>query len=198
MELITVVLLAVATFGAAWCAYQATRWNSEEAKATRDATNARIDASRQFGLATQRVSYDASTIAQYAQAYADGDQKLLDFIRTNLVRPDFAPILSQWEQQLKSGGSVDANLFQNPAYVQQQFGAANEDDATAAAATERSEDANENGDAYTVSTLLMASALFLTGVTTSFRTNMVRLLLLGLAALTLSYAAARLLTLPVA
>jgi len=198
MELITIVLLALATLGAAWCAYQVTRWNSEEASAARDSTNARIDASRQFSLATQRVAYDASTIAQYAQAYAAGDQKLLDFIRTNLVRPDFAPILSQWEQQLQSGGSVDANLFQNPTYVQQQFAAANEDDATAAAATAVSEDANENGDAYTLTTLLMASALFLTGITTSFRTNMVRIILLGLAALTLSYAAARLLTLPVA
>ena len=198
IEIITVVVLAVATFGAAWCAYQVTRWNSEEAQAARQATDLRIDATRQFGLATQKVAYDASVIAQYAQAYAAGNQKLLDFIRANLVRPDFAPVLNQWEQQLQSGGSVNANLFQNQTYLQQQFAAANDDDAKAAAATAKSEDAGVNGDSYTVNTLLMAAALFLAGVTTSFKTNMVRIALLGVAALTLAYAAARLVTLPVA
>jgi hypothetical protein len=198
IEVITVVLLALATFGAAWSAYQVTRWNSEEAQAARQATDLRIDATRQFGLATQKVAYDASVIAQYAQAYAEGNQNLLNFIRTNLVRPDFAPVLNQWEQQLQSGGSVNANLFQNQSYLQQQFAASNDDDAKAAAATARSEDAGVNGDSYTLNTLLMAAALFIAGVTTSFKTNMVRIVLLGVAALTLSYAAARLLTLPVA
>jgi hypothetical protein len=198
VEIVTVVLLAAATLGSAWCAYQVTRWNSEEAQAAREATDDRIDATRQFGLATQKVSYDASVIAQYAQAYAAGNQTLIDFIRTNLVRPEFAPVLSQFEQQLQSGGSVNANLFENQTYLQQQFAATNDADAKAAAATAKSEDAGVNGDAYTVNTLLMAAALFLAGVTTSFKTNLVRLLLLGIAALTLSYAAARLLTLPVA
>jgi hypothetical protein len=198
VEIITVVLLALATFGAAWSAYQVTRWNSEEAQASRQATDLRIDATRQFGLATQKVAYDASVIAQYAQAYAEGNQQLLQFIRTNLVRPDFLPVLNQWEQQLQSGGSVNANLFQNQAYLQQQFAASNDDDAKAAAATARSEDAGVNGDSYTLNTLLMAAALFLAGVTTSIKTNMVRIVLLGAAALTLSYATARLLTLPVA
>ena len=198
IEIITVVLLALATLGSAWCAYQVTRWNSEEANAAREATDDRIEASRQFGLATQKVAYDASIIAQYAQAYADGDQKALDFIRANLVRPDFAPVLDQWLQQLQSGGTVNANLFQNQTYIDQQFAAANAADAKAAVATARSEDAGVNGDIYTVSTLLMAAALFLAGVTTSFKTNLVRIVLLGVSALTLAYAAARLLTLPVA
>jgi hypothetical protein len=198
IEFMTVVVLAVATLGAAWCAYQVTRWNSTESEAARDATNDRIDASRQFGLATQKVSYDASIISQYAQAYAAGDQKLLDFIRKNLVRPDFAPVLNEWEQQLQSGAPVNANLFQSESYLQQQFAAANADDAKAGVATAKSEDASVNGDAYTVNTLLMAAALFLAGVTTSLKTNLVRILLLGVAALTLAYAAARLLTLPVA
>jgi hypothetical protein len=198
IEIVTVVLLAMATLGSAWCAYQVTRWNSEEAQRSRQATDYRIDATRQFGLAAQKVSYDASVIAQYAAAYAAGNQKLIDFIRTNLVRPDFAPVLSQFEQQLQAGGSVNANLFENQTYLQQQFAAANDDDAKAAVATAKAEDAGVNGDAYTVNTLLMAAALFLAGVTTSFKTNMVRILLLGVAALTLCYAGARLITLPVA
>jgi hypothetical protein len=198
IEIITVVLLAAATLGSAWCAYQVTRWNSEEAQASRQATDDRIDATREFGLATQKVAYDASVIAQYAQAYAAGNQALIDFIRTNLVRPDFAPVLNQFEQQLQAGGPVNANLFENQTYLQEQFAASNADDAKAAAATARSEQAGVNGDAYTVNTLLMAAALFLAGVTTSFKTIMVRILLLGIAALTLCYAGARLITLPVA
>jgi ABC-type metal ion transport system substrate-binding protein len=43
--------------------------------------------------------------------------------------------------ELQTGGSVNANLFQNQTYLQQQFATANDDDAKAAAATARSEDA---------------------------------------------------------
>src|SRR5262249_24942617 len=110
----------------------------------------------------------------------------------------FAPVLNQWEQQLQSGGSVNANLFQNQTYLQQQFAAANDDDAKAAASTAKSEDAGVNGDSYTVNTLLMAAALFLAGGTTPFKTDMVLIVLLGVPALTFPSAAARVLTLPVA
>jgi hypothetical protein len=198
LEVITVVLLALATLGSAWCAYQVTRWNGVEASEARHATDDRIDASRQFSLGTQKVAYDASVVAQLAQAIATGNQQLQDFIRKNLVRPDFAPVVDQWRQELASGGTINANLFENQDYLQTEFAAANAADAKAAAATAASQDASVRGDAYTVTTLLMAAALFLAGVTSSFKTSLVRILLLAASALTLAYAAARISTFPVA
>jgi hypothetical protein len=45
----------------------------------------------------------------------------------------------------------------------------------------------ENGDDYVLLTLLLASALFFAGVTTSFKMQMARLVLLGLASVRIAY-----------
>ena len=58
--------------------------------------------------------------------------------------------------------------------------------------------AGKNADDFVLLTVLFASALFFAGVTTSFRSKLPRLLLMGAAGLTLAYCAARLIDLPVA
>ena len=103
LELAAVVILAMATLGSAWCAYEATRWNSEETSLAQQATNEQVEASRLFGLATQAVSYDSTLVAQYAEAVADGNDGLKEFYRTTLIRPAFLPVLDRWEAQLASG-----------------------------------------------------------------------------------------------
>ncbi len=61
----------------------------------------------------------------------------------------------------------------------------------------RGEEAGSHADAYVLTTLLLASALFFAGLTTSFRVRFARLLLLAGASLMLAYAASRLSTLPI-
>ena len=56
----------------------------------------------------------------------------------------------------------------------------------------------ENGDDYVLLTLLLAAALFFAGVTTSFKMEMARLILLALAGALLAYCLSRIATLPVA
>ena len=68
IEMIAVLLLGIATVGTAWCGYQSSQWNGAQSDLARTASDQRVEASRLFGLATQQVSYDASSVAQYAQA----------------------------------------------------------------------------------------------------------------------------------
>jgi hypothetical protein len=70
LEIAAAVLLGLATFGSAWCAFEAARWNDEQGEATREATTARFEAGRQFYLGTQTIAYDASIAADYARAVA--------------------------------------------------------------------------------------------------------------------------------
>ena len=86
LEVIAVVLLGIATIGSAWCGYQASRWNGEENELARDASNLEVEAARQFGLATQTVSYDSNMVAQYAQAVIAEDDGLQAFYRATLFR----------------------------------------------------------------------------------------------------------------
>jgi hypothetical protein len=196
IEVLAVVLLAVATLGSAWCGYQASRWNGKETDHAREATDARVEASREFGLASQRVSYDSTMAAEYAQAYVDDNQKLLAFYRATLIRPEFLPVLDRWQAEI-AAGQTPKNLTQDSEYLQQQLGRYNELEAKAEASTVASDVAGQESDDYVLTTVLLASALFFAGVTTSFRVRLPRLFLLAASGIIVAYAASRLTTLHV-
>ena len=114
LEILAVVLLGVATIGTAWCGYQATRWNGDENELARNASDLQVEAAREFGLATQIVSYDSNMVAQYARAVADGDDRLQQFFRDSLFRPAFLPVLDQWEQEAAAGGAALSSTGREP------------------------------------------------------------------------------------
>jgi hypothetical protein len=197
IEVVAVILLAIATLGSAWCAYEATKWNSDETQLAREATDARVEASREFGLATQKVSYDSSIVAQYAQAYADGNQQLMDFYRNTLIRPEFLKVIERWQAEAAAGGSP-SRLLEDEEYVNEQFATYTQLDAKANAKNIESDEAGQEADDYVLTALLLASALFFAGVTTSFRVRFPRLVLLLASALLIAYAASRVASLEVA
>jgi hypothetical protein len=100
IEVLTVVLLGVATVASAWCAYQASRWNGIETDEARATTEARVEQARLFATGTQVGSYDSNVLLAYAQAVAADQPTLAEFIRTTLMRPEFEPVLETWEQEL--------------------------------------------------------------------------------------------------
>jgi hypothetical protein len=195
LEVVAVVLLGVATVGSAWCGYQATRWNKEETDLSREAGRASVDAARQFGLATQIVSYDSNMVAQYAQAYAADDERLIEFFREALIRPEFLPRLDEWEAQL-AAGETPTNLLDDQDYRDEQLADYRQSQETAAAKTFEADEASENTDGYVLTTLLLATALFFAGVTGSFRLRMLRFGLLSVSVVVIAVAAARLVDLP--
>jgi hypothetical protein len=156
-----------------------------------------VEASRLFGLATQRIAYDAGLIGQYAQAVQSGNTALAQFYRTNLVRPDFLPVLDQWETQLRAG-QTPTNLFEDPAYRDAQFGDYQKAVDQAEVLSQASQQAGANANAYVITTILLAVALFFAGVTSSFQYTPARAFLLILALGTVAVAATRLADLPIA
>jgi hypothetical protein len=198
LEMLAVLLLGLATVATAWSGYQSSQWSGNETTEARNATNQRIESSRLFSLASQKVAYDAGIVAQYAQAAANEQTKLMAFIRANLVRPEFLPTLDAWEAAVKAGGGQAANLFTNTEYLNAQFKPSKDAQAIGDAASLRSEEASKHSSDYILITLVTATALFFAGVTTSFKSPLARLLLLAIAGLTLAYAASRLVSLPVA
>jgi hypothetical protein len=156
-----------------------------------------VEASRLFGLATQKVAYDANIVAQYAQAIVQGDQNLAQFYRKNLVRPPFLPLLDQWQAEIAAGGSP-TSLFQDQAYLDAQFSEYQQAVDQAEALSQQSQQASETSDEYVITTILLAIALFFAGVTSSFRYQPARVLLVLLAVGTVAVAAVRLADLPIA
>ena len=195
-EMIAVVLLGVATIGTAWCGYQASRWNQDQSDIARQGSDLRVESNRQFGLATQAIVYDANLVAQYAKAVVDGDTKLQDFYRTTLFRPAFLPVLERWQQAVQAG-TKPPPLLEDRDYLDSQFADYQATQTKAEAKDVESKQAGKNGDDYVLLTLLLASALFFAGVTTSFKLNAARMVLLMLAAVSIAYCISRIATLPV-
>lgn len=197
LEVVAVVLLGVATVGSAWCGYQATRWNGDENDLSRQSAALQVEAARQFGVATQTVSYDSNMISQYANATAAGDTALMRFYRETLLRPEVLPLVDRWEAEIAAGRAPE-NLLDDEVYLDTQLDTYR---ATSSAATDlidQAEDAGNHADEYVLTTLVLASALFFAGLTTSFRVRLARLLLLVGSSLLLAYAASRLTQLGVA
>jgi hypothetical protein len=195
LEVLAVVLLGIATLGSAWCGYQAAQWNDQENEYARDAALARVEATRLFGLATQAASYDANTLAQYAQAVSDENERLAGFLRNTLMRTELIPLVDTWEAQI-SAGQTPTNLLEDEDYLESQFGPYRAADAASAEADAAADEAGENSQAYVLTTVTLATALFFAGVTSSFRFRFARILLLMGASLTIAYGAARLIDLP--
>lgn len=191
------VLLALATVGSAWSAFQVSRWNGVETDEARRSASLRIDASREYALVTQTVAYDAAAVSQYAQAVSSENTNLQRFIRETIVRPGFIPILDSWEEQI-AAGELPTNLLENREYLDGLLAPSLDLDASALAATEESEAAGDTADDYIRLTLFFASALFFAGITASFRTRAPKIALLVAAGVTLAVAGALLVDYPVA
>ena len=197
LEVLAVVLLGIATVGTAWCGFQAAQWNGEQGELLQESSDLRVEASRLFALASQAVAFDATMVSQYAQAVVDGDEDLQRFYRETLFRADFLPILDRWEEQIEAGSGPPTRLLEDEEYLAQQLAPYDETTARAEAVAEESAEAGRNGDEYVLVTVLLATALFFAGVTTSFRMRTARLMLLAASALAVAYSAAQLAELPV-
>ncbi len=196
LEIIAVLLLAIATLGTAWCGYQSSQWNGVQTDLARQSSDERVESNRQFGLATQRVAYDSTLVADYAQAIQSGNTKLADFYRNTLARPEFLAQLDVWQKQILAGQKV--NIFTDPAYLKVQFQQYNDAAAKSENLSVASQAAGNTADDYVLTTILLAVALFFAGVTSSFRYKPARALLIVLALGTIAVAASRLADLQVA
>jgi hypothetical protein len=197
IELVAVFVLGIATVGTAWCGYQATQWNGVQATAMTASTDARVEVSRLFGLATQKASYDSSMIAQYAQAVQTRNTKLATFYRQTLIREELLPVIDRWEAEIRAGG-IPTRLIDDTSYMNAQFGPYRSASAKADAATAQSLRAGDVQHSYVITTILLAVALFFSGVTSSFTWRPARVLLVLGAIASLGVAAVTLADLPVA
>jgi hypothetical protein len=196
LEILAVLLLGLTTVGTAWCGYQASQWSEEDADLARIASDHHVEGARLFGAAIQRVSYDSTIAAQYAQAKVQGEERLLRFYRETLVRPGFLPVLQRWEAEVQQG-QTPAGLTEDPEYLAREFADYQKTVVAAEAANAASQRASDTARNYVAITILLAVALFFAGVTASFRYRPARVCLLIAALGTVAVAAAQLIDLPI-
>ena len=198
LELVSTVLLALATVATAWSAYQSRQWTGEQAQATSRATATRIAENRVSALANRQVQIDVATFIQWVDAREQGRPRLADFYRARF-RAEFRPAFAAW---LATRPFTDKAAPPTPFAMSQYRLKATADaqhlEATAAAQTDQSKDANQRADNYMLAVVLFASALFFAGISTKLQTLTARAAVLGLGCLIFLATVIWLVTFPVA
>lgn len=181
LEVISAILISLATVASAWCAYQSARWNGVQTLNFNLADDARAEAVRMSNTSMQLFSVDAGMFVQFATAISEDNMILAEFLLERF-RPEMKTAVDAWiaTEPLKN---PDAPL--SP-FVMSEYTSAAQDESNrlmeiAAQKMEEAVNANQRSDNYILLTVLFASVLFFGGVSTKFDTFRVRVALIALA-----------------
>jgi hypothetical protein len=172
-EVVTAVLLAVATVASAWCAYQAALWSGDQTRDLAKANNAHFRSLRASNDASVALLIDVTTFINYVESEARGEQKTGDYIVAH-ARQEFRPVLERWIAERRRGGDAIDPPFKPPRYKLAGLEKANELAGEADAATQAANEANERSDLFVLHTVLFAIALFFLGSSSAARHRGVR------------------------
>lgn len=178
IELTAAVLLALATIVAAWSAYQATRWGGEQAKASRSALTAKTDAAQQTTIYGASAQIDVQLWTLWIQQRTDDHDAGAANVEERF-RDDFKPAFAAWLAQVPEDVPPPGTPFEMDEYAPEARDEAERLNAEADVFAEASAEANQTGDNFVLTAVLMASVLFFAGVGTKLKGRAVRLMMLA-------------------
>jgi hypothetical protein len=185
IELLSAIMLALATVATAWSGYQAALWGGEQLDRSTEATRAVIRAGYFTSLAEQRISLHNSLFGQWAAAVGSGNTALANFLFARFPEPlKGASIAWQAEQPL-SNPAAPATPFEMPQYVLSENTEVARWEALAAEHSVAAAEANAVASRYWLFTIIFASVLFFGGISGKFRWKVLDLAVLVLGALVL-------------
>lgn len=173
LEIVSAILLGLATVATAWCGYQTSKWNGQQAQDYIEATTLRIQATEATNNANRAATIQVSLFLQYAQAFSTQNQALTDFLYQRFP-PNLKLAMDAW---------LATKPLQNPdapssPFVMPEYILPDQVEATrlSAQADERLQEANAASgvaDQYTLLTVMFASVLFVAGIATRFKWHVV-------------------------
>jgi hypothetical protein len=178
LEVVATALLAAATVATAWCGYQSTRWNGEQAKAASRTSALRIEAARAQGLAEAQTQVDVATFSQWVNAYARKETELAEFYFARF-RKEFKPAVNAW---LATRPLTTPNAPLTP-FAMSQYRLAATAEATRLDAQAEESAATvqrniQNASNYVLGVVLFAVSLFFAGMSAKLQTTYLRRVLL--------------------
>lgn len=183
IEIASAALLALATVGSAWNAYQAAVWSGIQTFRLSEATAARTEAARLSNNALQLTTIDVGMFVQYAAARSTGNDQLADFLFERF-RPELKTATEAWlATDPLENPSAPPSPFAMPEYSVEAQEQAERMTETAERRSEEAHQANQRSDSYVLLTVLFASVLFFGGISTKFRSERLRMFLIALGAL---------------
>jgi hypothetical protein len=190
------VLLSIVTLVAAWSGFAAAKWNTESRLDLAHASTHRTEANRGFQQSITLRTWDASAFNSWFTAYIAGDRDAAR-VAERRFRPAYKVAFDAWlATRPFTNPNAPPGPQNMPQYRPEGAARARALDAQADAETARGEQAGNDADDYVRTTVVLASVLFLVGISGHFPRR-VRTGMLVLGTILLVGAAVAILQLPV-
>jgi len=188
MELVATLLLALATVGIAWSGYQGARWNGRQAREYAQANTARNLANRSATSGAQNRTQDLLNFNRWLEVTTEGDQQLADLYQRRF-RPEFLPAFQAWlAEDPLNNPAAEASPLRVPQYHVAALEKADRLETAGTEHFEQGKEATENTDSYVLTTVFFATVLFFAGISMRFAWQSMRITVLVLGSLSLTWA----------
>src|SRR5262245_10295884 len=190
------ILLSLVTLAAAWSGYSAAKWSTHSSVTLAKASADRAKSNRAYLRAMELRNLDSTFFNAWLNAFAVGNDQVRALTERRF-RPQFRVAFDAWRAtRPETNPNAPAAPTYLPQYKQPARARAIALDARATAAFSEGSDAGATADKYVRTTVLLATVLFLVGLSTHFPLRAVRYGLVGLGSVLLVVSAVQLLTLP--
>jgi hypothetical protein len=196
LSIIEAVLLSIVTLTAAWSGYSAAKWGTHSTVQLARSTDARTKANRAFQAGLTLRAQDLSQFDAWFSAYLAGRPNE-ERVAERRFRPEYDVAFRAW---LATRPFTNPHAPKEPSNMSQyklkDTALADHLDAEAEALAASGEAAAGHGDDYIRVTVILASVLFLVGISSHFPLRSVRMGLIAVGAALLIVAAVAILQLP--
>ena len=190
------VVLSIVTLVAAWAGYSAAKWGTESSLKLAQASAERVQANRASQESLTYRTADAVTFNAWYVAYVAGDKSAMRVARKAFLA-NYRLAFDAWlATKPFTNPDAPASPQAMPQFVFPGAALANALDARANASYAQGQTAANTGDEYIRATVILASVLFLIGISTQFPIRRGRYGLITVGVLVLLVAGAQILALP--
>jgi hypothetical protein len=168
IEVISAIMLGIVAIATAWSGYQAARWGGEQSTRYSQAGALRTEAVRANNETLIAIVVDANLFFQWINAQADANEDLADYYSSGF-RNEFKPAYDAWlATDPFNSPEAPGSPFAMPEYTEQSLNESSALEQQAGEAFEEGQTANDQADAYVLTTVILASVLFFVGIATGF------------------------------
>jgi len=168
VEFLVAVVLSLATVLTAWSAFEATKWGGVMAIRFSEANAARTESAQASATANAKRTVDVTIFATYLNGVAAGETELVTFIEERF-RDEFKPAFEAWiREEPRTNPDAPPTPFAMTEYRIAEDAESQRLARLADVRALQARGANQRGDNYVLLTVLFASVLFFSGISTKF------------------------------
>jgi hypothetical protein len=196
LEIVEALVLAIVAIATAWSGYQAALWTGQQSELYGQASKLRVQAEGAATAANQERLYNASTVVEWLKAEANNDKRLTTLFERRFL-PEFRPAFEAWKKTdplNNPNAPAGPQLMAEYRSSKSEMAARLNDKATEV--FDQGTKGREYSDQYVRATVLLATVLLLIAISQRFKTRLVRVGLLVIAAFLLCYPVYHILILP--